>query len=262
MKKAGKRFIALAAAALLGSGISAAGNTAEAGELMWINHLDFLAGDPSVLLSFNAVSSGVGGGLSGLIIHSTTAGEEAEGGGNKVVEKALPVPPGYLVDGVRVCYELTSDESFISQIRLAQVQDPPDNALVLLDDAADLTDPGPLCVDSISPSDPIAPSAGPLLLSLRVNFANPADELSDGDTIVLRGVGLHLIPMTDEVLEDIQGQIDDLQDGLQNHAHTYLTGRGRGHNNTAATSGPAEMSAEPVQEITPFRGKIRGNSRR
>ena len=30
---------------------------------MWINHLVFLPGDPSVTTSFNAVSPGVGGGL-------------------------------------------------------------------------------------------------------------------------------------------------------------------------------------------------------
>ena len=30
--------------------------------VMWVNHLAFLAGDPSVITSFNAISSGVGGG--------------------------------------------------------------------------------------------------------------------------------------------------------------------------------------------------------
>ena len=55
--------------------------------VMWINHLDFLAGDPSVTTSFNAVNSGIGGGLSGLVITSTTTGEDAVGGGNKVIER-------------------------------------------------------------------------------------------------------------------------------------------------------------------------------
>src|SRR6266581_9723995 len=44
------------------------------------------------ITSFNAVSSGVGGGLSGLIIMSNTTGDTATGGGNKVVEKGLQVP--------------------------------------------------------------------------------------------------------------------------------------------------------------------------
>jgi hypothetical protein len=92
------------------------------GGRMWINPLDFLAGDPSVKTSFNAVTSGVGGGLSGLIIESTTIGDEASGGGNKVVERGLDVPPGYRITGVRVCYELSNTRSFIDQIRLAQVR--------------------------------------------------------------------------------------------------------------------------------------------
>jgi len=258
MEQTRKKLISFAAGTfLIASFFTFSPAVADADELMWVNHLDFLAGDPSVRTTFNAVSSGVGSGLSGLIINSTTTGEEAEGGGNKVVEKALPVPPGYLVNGVRVCYELTSEESFISQIRLAQVQDPPDNALVLLDDDNDLTDPGPVCVDSMMPAEPIAPSAGSLLLSLRVNFANPADELSSGDTIVVRGVGLYLIPQANEAIEDILLQLEDLQNGLQNHTHDYLTGKGRGHNNTVATSGPAVISTEPVADLTPVSGKTK-----
>jgi hypothetical protein len=155
-------------------------------ELMWLDHLALLPGDPSVTTTFNAVSSGVGGGLSGLVIHSSTTGENAAGGGNKVVEMAVEVPPHYKVTGVRVCYELTSKKSFISQIRLAQVKDPPASAVVLLDDGTDQTNVGPVCVNSASTS--IDPAAGPLLLSLRVNYGNTSD------WIVVRGLGLHLVP--------------------------------------------------------------------
>jgi hypothetical protein len=152
--------------------------------LMWINHFELLPGDDSVKTSFNAVNSGVGGGLTGLVITSTTTGEIATGGGNKVVHMAIEVPPGYVVNGVRVGYELTNSASFISQIRLAQVQDPPKSALVLLDDGTDQTDVGPKDVDSASTS--IDAAAGPLLLSLRVNFGSTADR------IVVRSLGLHL----------------------------------------------------------------------
>lgn len=152
--------------------------------VMWINHLDMLAGDPSVQVSFNAVTSGVGGGLSGLIIESTTVGDTATPGGNKVVQKGTLVPPGYLVTGVRTCYELSNARSFITQVRLAQVQDPPASAIVRLDDGTDLVDPGPLCVDSAATQ--IDPSEGELLLSLRVNFGDT------GDRIVVRALGLHL----------------------------------------------------------------------
>jgi hypothetical protein len=154
--------------------------------VMWINHFDLLPGDPSVTTSFNAVSSGVGGGLTGLVIQSSTTGENAQGGGNKVVHMGLEVPPGYLIKAVRVCYELSNKRSFISQIRLAQVQNPPQSAIVQLDDGTDQTNPGPICVDSATTT--VNPSLGEVLLSLRVNFGNTSDK------IVVRALGLHLIP--------------------------------------------------------------------
>ena len=155
--------------------------------IMWINHFDLLPGDPSVKTSFNAVNSGVGGGLTGLVIESTTTGDNAQGGGNKVVHMGLQVPPGYSIQGVRVCYELSNKRSFISQIRLAQVQTPPQTALVLLDDGTDQTNPGPICVDSAATS--VDPSAGEVILSLRVNFGNTSDK------IAVRAIGLHLSPV-------------------------------------------------------------------
>lgn len=153
--------------------------------MMWIDHLGFLPGDSSVQTSFNAVNSGVGGGLSGLVIQSTTTGDTATGGGNKVVETAVQVPPGNKVTGVTVCYELSNSRSYIDQIRLAQVQNPPSTALVLLDDATPQTNQGPICINSHPTS--VDPTAGPLLLSLRVNFADTSDK------IVVRGIGLNLV---------------------------------------------------------------------
>jgi hypothetical protein len=152
--------------------------------LMWINHFDLLPGDPSVFTSFNAISSGVGGGLTGLVIQSNTTGEIAQGGGNKVVHMGLQVPPNYTIRRVRVCYELSNSRSFISQIMLAQVADPPDHATVILDDGTDLTDPGPVCVASADTS--VDPSLGAVHLSLRVNFG------STSDRIVIRALGLGL----------------------------------------------------------------------
>jgi len=151
--------------------------------ILWINPLVLQAGDPTVKTSFNAINSGVGGGLSGLIIESTTTGDTS-GGGNKVVETGIQVPPSYFVKGVRVCYESSSKGSFISQIRLAQVQDPPSSAIVRLDDGTDLTNPGPVCVDSQATS--VDPTTGAVLLSLRLNFGNTADR------IVIRALGLYI----------------------------------------------------------------------
>lgn len=234
--------------------IAASPFLANAESVMWINHLDFLPGDPSVVTTFNAVNSGVGGGLTGLIINSTTSGEVADGGGNKVVMTGVAVPPGFLVNGVRLCYELTTDQTFVSQIRLAQVQDPPASALVLLDDGTDHTAMGPVCVDSsLPPSGPIDPADGPLLLSFRVNFDDPMNETTAGDAIVIRGVGLYVIPAA---AEDLQLQLDGLRHDLGNHGHKYLTGKGVGHNNTLARSGPAYFSSTPIPQITPAKVKV------
>jgi hypothetical protein len=173
---------------LLGLALSVVGDvypkTASADPpILWVNHFDLLPGDPSVVsTSANSTSSGVGGGLTGLVITSTTTGEVDSLGGSKVVHMALDLPRITTIRGVRVCYELTSSSSFISQIRLAQVQDPPSSALVLLDDGTDLVDPGPRCADS----EPtlIRSWDGSVLLSLRVNFGDVDDK------IVIRALGL------------------------------------------------------------------------
>lgn len=162
--------------------------------LMWINHFDFLPGDTDVVTSFNSTSSGVGGGLTGLVIQSTTPGQNSTAGGNKVVHLALEVAPGWLIRSVRVCYELSDARSYISQIRLAQVQNPPSTALVLLDDGTDLVDPGPVCVNStaLPAGFEVDPSTGSVLLSLRVNFDAAGIIGAGADRIVLRAVGLNL----------------------------------------------------------------------
>jgi hypothetical protein len=179
---------------------------------MWINHLDFLSGDITKVTTSFSANSGVGGGLSGLIIKASKAGEGT-------VEKGLQVSPGFWISGVRVCYELSSSDSFISNISLAQLQNPPATVSVLLDDQTDLTGIGPICVDSAAPSTPIDPSLGAVRLSLGIKF---------GDTpgiIVVRAVGLHLVL-------DPNGPIE--------HTHIYLTGKGVGHNNTQA------ITSEPI----------------
>jgi hypothetical protein len=156
--------------------------------LMWINPLDLLPGDPSVHTSFNAVNSGVGSGLSGLIVTSDTTGDTS-GGGNKVIEKGVDVPPGYDVTGVRVCYEVSASTTFLDQIRLAQVANPPSAATVLLDDGTPQPTPGPVCVNSTSPlGGRINASNGGLLLSLRLNFGSTTDKF------VLRSLALMLAP--------------------------------------------------------------------
>jgi len=186
-------LISLAVAAILSLGLLAGASQgtnqpqqlpAAKSTIMWINPLEMRAGDPSVKLSFNAITSGVGSGLTGLIIESTTEGDTAESGGNKVLETGLQVPPGYLIQGTRVCYETSNSRSYITQTRLSQVQTPPSSAVVRLDDATDLTEAGPVCIDSQSTT--VDPADGAVFLSLRMNFGNTVDR------IVIRALGLHL----------------------------------------------------------------------
>jgi hypothetical protein len=197
--------------------------------VMWINHLDFLPGDPSVITSFNAVSAPIVGGISGLVITSTAAT------GDNVVEKGVQVPPWYLVTGVRVCYQLSSNRTFISQITLAQLEYP-GTVRKMLDDTTDQTAVGPTCVDSV-PAVQINPANGALRLSLGVHFGGT------GDAIVIRGVGLKLIPDPESPM---QKEIEALWEAFENHTHIYLTGKGVGHNNTEAiTSEPIDPSLPP-----------------
>lgn len=152
---------------------------------VWTNHLDFLPGDPSINTSFNAINSGVGSGLSGLIVTSTTLGSTAPNGGNKVIEKGLDIPPGYLLTGIRLCYQSSNSRTFLSQIRLAQLTNPPTSAIVRLDDARlQLRAAGPVCLNSRAVT--VNQTAGAVRLSLRFNFG------STSDRFVLRGVGLLL----------------------------------------------------------------------
>jgi hypothetical protein len=108
----------------------------------------------------------------GVFFRSSVAGD------SQWVETGVPVPPGFLVDGVRLCYELQrGSRSFVSQIRLAQINNPPVNATVMLDDGTDLTQPGPVCVNSELARTPIVPDAGALLFSLRGNFGAAGDRI-------------------------------------------------------------------------------------
>jgi hypothetical protein len=160
--------------------------------VQWVNHFDLLSGDPTVTTTSSlSTSSGVGGGLTALVIGSSTPGDLDSVGGNKVVQMALELSPKARIVGVRLCYELSDpgpSGSFIEQIRLAQIQDPPATALVLLDDATAQNASGPTCVNSALVSPPIRAKDGSVLLSLRVNFSNTAD------LIAVRAVGLLVNP--------------------------------------------------------------------
>jgi hypothetical protein len=158
------------------------------GHVMWLNHFDLVSGKPAELATTSdSTTSGVGAGLTGLVIQSGVTGTPGDvfiDTGNKVVQMALDLPKETKITGVRVCYENSASTSFISQVRLAQIQDPPSSAVVMLDDATDLNAVGPVCVNSAITSKAIKSKNGPVLLSLRVNMANAIDK------IVIRGLGV------------------------------------------------------------------------
>lgn len=155
-------------------------------QIMWVNHFDLLPGNiTDITTTYDSTNSGIGSGLTGLVIQSASLGDTFPSGGNKVVQMALELPKQTKITGVRVCYEYsTGSTSFISQIRLAQVQNPPSSALVLLDDATQLTASGPVCVNSVAVKPAIKAANGPILLSLRMDTGNTADR------IVIRGLGV------------------------------------------------------------------------
>jgi hypothetical protein len=133
----------------------------------------------------------VGDGLTALVIGSTTAGDLDSFGGSKVVQMALELQPRTRIVGVRLCYELTdagAGGSYVDQIRLAQIQNPPSTAVVLLDDPTAQNAAGPICVNSALVSPPVKAKNGSVLLSLRVKFSNPAD------LIAIRALGLLVNP--------------------------------------------------------------------
>ena len=171
----------------LGCLLGCLAQNAQAQPILWLNHLDFLPGDATVNISHPYVQCPGAGGLSGLAITSTTLGELGPASEIKVVYKGIEVPPTYRINAVRICYKNSSESSFISQVRLCQLKNPPDSCLVRMDDPTNHTNVGPVCVNVPAGVDPSPDSdalEGALRLSLTVNFGDL------NDTICLLGVGL------------------------------------------------------------------------
>jgi hypothetical protein len=189
-----KRFLAaiLMTTVVLSAAVFAWGGVAAMPKrVLWVNHFALLPGASDITVTYESTNSHVGGGLTALVIMSASEGDTFPTGGNKVVQMAVGVfPLGGLVrvTGVRVCYELTDSRSFITQIRLAQVDSTGTTAPVLLDDGTDQTATGPVCVNT-TPAVRIDPNAGSLLLSLRINIGTGG---AGTDKIAIRALGLIL----------------------------------------------------------------------
>jgi hypothetical protein len=54
-----------------------------------------------------------------------------------------------------------------------------------------------------------------------------------------------------QAMQQLRSDLDALEDGLQNHTHSYLTGKGTGHNNVVATTGGATLPVPtPVVSVS------------
>lgn len=106
----------------------------------------------------------------------------SEPGDLKWISLSLPVPSNRTINKVMVCYQLSDAGSFISQVRLTEMKEPP-SAVVRHDDPTDLTSTEPTCYESdVSGLQP----EGAITLSLRLNFGSTAD------TITLGAIGVQL----------------------------------------------------------------------
>jgi hypothetical protein len=89
------------------------------------------------------------------------------------------------ITGVEVCYQINSaarGSTFISQTRLSEMTTP-NQATVVLDDATDRTDPGPVCYSVATSVSPI----GSIALNLRVIFGSTEDEIVLGGVRIFFG---------------------------------------------------------------------------
>lgn len=148
-------------------------------ELVWINHLRLTPVGTGLMVSYDAVGTG----LSGLVVSPRTAAPLLKGQGY-LLETALEVPPGFFLRGVRVGVEASNQECFLGLIRLAQVNDPPDSAVLLGEDERPHRAVGPLSIDSEDVS--VDPRRGPVLLTLGFGFDDP------GGWVVVRSLGMRL----------------------------------------------------------------------
>jgi hypothetical protein len=99
----------------------------------------------------------------------------------KWINMGLEIPPGAIIKGIIICYQLSNKKSFISQVRLTE-QTTPNVQLVRHDDPTDLLSTSPVCVTSLVRYG--AAFNGAINLELRLKFA------STGDYIMLGSVGV------------------------------------------------------------------------
>ncbi|MBD3237481.1 MAG: T9SS type A sorting domain-containing protein [Candidatus Eisenbacteria bacterium] len=160
-------------------------SVAEADYNIWHSPLTGVTNDSRLTIDYSLPGTG---------LHVTTDSP----GDLQWVTMTLTLPSNVTIEGITLCYELASSQSYISQIRLARMQTP-DYALVIHDDGTDHTDPGPRCVYSDAASLPVE---GAITIALRLNFA------STDHWIDIGAISIVVRPIVSDVDEDPVG--DDL----------------------------------------------------
>lgn len=129
-----------------------------------ISPTGYVTGDPTLRVSYPSASH------PSVVINCTSPGDL------KWVSMGLPLPQDVAIEEVTVCYQLSSSQSFISQVRLVEMSTP-DHASVLHDDPTHLTSTTPTC--SSSKVGGIG-ATGAVILELMLNFKNTSDEIRLG----------------------------------------------------------------------------------
>ena len=202
--------------------------------LLWVDPLGLKPGSPNVEASLDPLEAGGGLGASGVVIKAL------EGEGPRRVEMGLSVPPGLLVKGVRLCYEVSSEAFSIDEVRILQLQDPPTSDALVFQDETDLTSAEAVCVDTAEAEELIDPTAGSLRLQL---ILTGPETVSPEDCIIIHGLGIHAVSDPESPLIKLISRVDQLERELRGHTHEYLTGRGVGHNNTRARTSTASTDS-------------------
>lgn len=146
-------------------------------DLVWVNHFQLAPAGIGVMVAHDAVGTG----QSGLVVLPRTA---SPAGDEYLLETVLEVPPGFHLRALRVGFEASSPECCIDLIRLSQINDPPDAAILLMDDDRVHRAVGPAAVEIEAPS--IDSTAGPVVLTLGFAFDDPQG------WVAIRGLGLRL----------------------------------------------------------------------
>jgi hypothetical protein len=146
-------------------------------EIVWVNHFRLVPAGTGVMVVHDAV----GVGQSGLVVLPRTSTGAGEG---YLLETVLEVPPAFFLRGVRIGFEASTPDCCMNLIRLSQLNDPPDAAILLAEDAQEHRAVGPAAIEVDSPA--IDGKTGPVVLTLGFAFDDP------GGWLTIRGLGMRL----------------------------------------------------------------------